>query len=422
MKRILISLSIIGAAAAIAIGATTAFFSDTETSQGNTFTAGAIDLQIDSHATFNGVAVPNSTWALKDLVPTSDKFFNLTDIKPGDVGEDTISLHVINNDAWVCAQVSNLTNLENGRTEPEAAVDTSAGTNEGELQNALVMTIWRDDGVGSNHEGKCDNIHQDGEATLASGHPVNGVLPIYDSHTGTGALPGGSTSCLGVAWSLPIATGNEVQTDSMTGDISFNVVQSRNNGNFVCGVDRPVVEIRHISLENKDASWNILANDNIYGLIQYSHNDTTFHGVVSGTGLVASGLYQITLNGPKDGANAGCSFTNQSLGNFAGGNTFKGGFWDSAAPNLSATCHPGSDEEGLYNMNLIGDHYTFIADASGAFNYPFSFSLPAGDYHDVKVLVKKMLPNHGSPWSDTGTGYPMFNLYETASIDFTILP
>ena len=35
-------------------GATGAFFSDTETSQGNTFTAGAIDLLVDNESYYNG--------------------------------------------------------------------------------------------------------------------------------------------------------------------------------------------------------------------------------------------------------------------------------------------------------------------------------------------------------------------------------
>lgn len=47
-KRILISLSVIGAVAAIAIGGTIAYFSDTETSSGNTFTAGTLDLEVGS--------------------------------------------------------------------------------------------------------------------------------------------------------------------------------------------------------------------------------------------------------------------------------------------------------------------------------------------------------------------------------------
>ncbi|HBB53974.1 TPA: hypothetical protein DCZ79_00530, partial [Candidatus Nomurabacteria bacterium] len=42
-KKIIVSLSVVAAVAAITVGATTAFFSDTETSTGNTFTAGAID-------------------------------------------------------------------------------------------------------------------------------------------------------------------------------------------------------------------------------------------------------------------------------------------------------------------------------------------------------------------------------------------
>ena len=53
--KILVSLLVIGLTAiAIGGGMTGAFFSDTETSSGNTFTAGAIDLQIDSTCHYNG--------------------------------------------------------------------------------------------------------------------------------------------------------------------------------------------------------------------------------------------------------------------------------------------------------------------------------------------------------------------------------
>jgi len=263
MKKILVSVSIIAAVAAVVVGATTAFFSDTETSVGNTFTAGAIDLTIDSHATYNGQSWATSTWELKDLNPTSDKFFNFTDVKPGDSGENTISLHVLNNDAWVCAAVSNLANAENGCTEPESDVNSgndktcgNPGVGEGELQNNLVFTIWKDDGVSpTSPEGKCDNIHQPNEPILLSGHPVNGVLPVYDSTTGGGPLAGGQTSCLGVAWNLPAATGNEVQTDSMTGDISFNVVQSRNNADFRCIPPKPITRVDRTQTGFGDGGW-----------------------------------------------------------------------------------------------------------------------------------------------------------------------
>mgnify|MGYP001578414017 FL=1 len=54
-KRILLSLGMIVFVAAAALGATGAFFSDTETSTGNTFTAGAIDLGIDNESYYNGM-------------------------------------------------------------------------------------------------------------------------------------------------------------------------------------------------------------------------------------------------------------------------------------------------------------------------------------------------------------------------------
>jgi len=49
-KKILISISVIGVVAALAIGATVAFFNDTETSEGNIFTAGSIDLKVDHYS------------------------------------------------------------------------------------------------------------------------------------------------------------------------------------------------------------------------------------------------------------------------------------------------------------------------------------------------------------------------------------
>jgi len=55
-KKILISLTVIGVVAAIAIGGTIAYFNDTETSTGNIFVAGSIDLKVDHvKQTYNDV-------------------------------------------------------------------------------------------------------------------------------------------------------------------------------------------------------------------------------------------------------------------------------------------------------------------------------------------------------------------------------
>lgn len=305
MKKILLSLGIIAVVAIVAINATGAFFSDTETSTGNTFTAGAIDLKIDSEQHYNnmvcvlntqtteegdywwqpeaGFVVPTGhypavgspctgggSWALKDLVPTSDKFFNFGDIKPGDTGENTISIHVINNDAWVCAEVSNLTSNDNSQTEPEsqAPLDIDDMTS-GELDDQMIWTIWRDDG---------DNMQETDEPTLLSGHPVNGVLALYDSTTGNGPLTGATTAYLGVKWELPSSSGNETQTDSLTGDISFRVEQSRNNGNFKCSdLDQQEPQIIWVETTRTEGDASIVAEEprgNVLKLVTIADNDS----------------------------------------------------------------------------------------------------------------------------------------------------
>lgn len=56
MKKIIISGGLVAAVAVLATGATIALFSDTETSSGNIFVAGALDLKVDHTAqTYNGV-------------------------------------------------------------------------------------------------------------------------------------------------------------------------------------------------------------------------------------------------------------------------------------------------------------------------------------------------------------------------------
>ncbi|OHB16925.1 MAG: hypothetical protein A2605_00460 [Candidatus Zambryskibacteria bacterium RIFOXYD1_FULL_39_35] len=241
MKKILGSVGMLALVGVLVWGATGAFFSDTETSTGNTFTAGAIDLKVDSLSTYNGESYATTTWGQNTpgVDITSERFFDFADIKPGDSGLTRVSLHVINNDAYVCAEVLNLTSDDNTQTEPEstAVLDTDDLTS-GELDDQMLWTIWKD----TNNDG----VQDSGETVLASGNPVNGTLAVYDSSTVGGPLTGATTAYLGVKWELPSTSGNETQTDSLTGDISFTVVQSRNNENFVCGQsqeEEPVVPV-----------------------------------------------------------------------------------------------------------------------------------------------------------------------------------
>ena len=148
--RILASLMVIGVAAAVAGGSTFALFNDTEASEGNTFTTGAIDLKIDWNHSYNGVD-------LGDQPPTDNPMaiFNQSDVKPGDHGEATISFHIIDNDGWLWMR-SNLTKDDDvSSNEPELEVDDPENPNDlfdGELAGVTQIRLWYDDG---------DNVYED---------------------------------------------------------------------------------------------------------------------------------------------------------------------------------------------------------------------------------------------------------------------
>ena len=244
MKKILYSLLSIGVISTIVIFASNAFFSDTETSTGNILKAGKVDLLVDSSCSYNGQASSEcGTWDSKNL--TSEKFFHFSDVKPGDYGENTISLKVEDNPSWLCMAITPTANDDVSSNEPELKETGEILNNpsdlwDGELKQNLKFHIWADvceippAVVG-------DNIFQDGcdkniTETL-SDDPV--TIALADSaknvFTGNaGPINGNHKYYLGFGWSLPDTVGNITQTDSFAADISFQAEQSRNNKDFVC--------------------------------------------------------------------------------------------------------------------------------------------------------------------------------------------
>ena len=254
-KKIIKSLCIV-AIAALAAGGTYSYFQDTETSVGNKFVAGKLNLKIDNTCHYNGKICSKvgeiylwegteeqcfCSWEVKDL--NGELFFNLNDVKPGDFGEDTISLHVDNNDAWLCAEVANLKNNDNNCETPELKDEVLAygagnetcgnpGLGQGELQSKILFTIWKDNGAGAN---ACNNILDDDETASVIDQPAQaGIWPIADSGDNGAPIGGGSTVCYGVKWNLPLATNNIIQTDSLEGDLKISAIQARHMENFLC--------------------------------------------------------------------------------------------------------------------------------------------------------------------------------------------
>lgn len=250
MKRILFSLMTVVVLGGLGFGVTRAFFSDSEKSVGNKFTAGSLDLQIDSTSHYDGMVCTNGVWVEEslgssrrpDLLGTvctgswpagslvSKKFFDLSDLKPGDDGENTISFHVTN-ESWACVRVDNLT----------------TGVSGPELSQQLFFTSWGDV--------NCDNKFNGTEQLLFTNKkgPASDVLngktyTLADSSTGN-PLPKNVVSCLGLQWCAGTMTidevnhtilcdgasmGNDAQGDTVNADIAFYAEQSRNNPTFQC--------------------------------------------------------------------------------------------------------------------------------------------------------------------------------------------
>lgn len=254
MKRMLLGLLTAGSVAGVAIFATNAFFSDVETSTGNTFQAGKVDLKISSQCTYNGQRSDQcGTWDSDDLGNIqSPKFFNFTDVKPGDWGENTIDFSIQNNPAWMCANLN--------------------ATTKEKLADYLHVLWWIDDGDNvyeNNGEDPDEKILYGGPRTLTEwlNLGTGSVLPLTfaDSYLNwrtwpttpgnTLAIPALDPQYLGVAWcfgSMTVTgTGtpgftcngagdhNDAQGTKVVADLIFTAEQARNNPGFLCPEHQP---------------------------------------------------------------------------------------------------------------------------------------------------------------------------------------
>ncbi len=359
MIRLLLSIGSIAVAVGLLVSGTVAFFSDTESSVGNVFAAGAFDLEIDNESYYNGNVcavdvndidedqdVAEYVWqgasdypvagtsCSTSFVPSNlDEgdgllFFDFTDVKPGDEGEDTISIHT-QNDAWVCLDLTLTADDDVSTTEPERAVDVEEDAGnifDGELADGIEFFWWADDG---------DNVYEVGEngitdgvvslATLDQTFPValaDSENNVWGEEDGT-PIPGEETVYIAKAWCLGDLTltpdaqdggdlgknpsvvsgvscdgddlGNEFQSDSASLDISFTAIQARNNDDYTCG--EPEVRLGSLTVTKVVNGGDAGPEDFTFDVTGPSG---PFNDVPSGTtleGLIA-GDYTIVEDGP----------------------------------------------------------------------------------------------------------------------------
>ncbi|QQS38533.1 hypothetical protein IPM62_04070 [Candidatus Woesebacteria bacterium] len=245
MKKVLSSFFVIGIIGILVVYSTNAFFSDTETSKGNVFEAGKVDLLVGSECTYNGQASTEcGTWDSTNLA--LEKLFNFSDIKPGDYGENTINLRVEDNPSWLCMAIVSTSNDDTSSTEPELqelgeTQEDAANLWDGELRQNMTFHVWADvcdlfpavpgDNI---YKEDCDeNITENVNNESATFALADSTSNIFTGISGQ-SLNGNESYYLGFGWSLPSDVGNIAQTDSFTANISFYAEQERNNASFIC--------------------------------------------------------------------------------------------------------------------------------------------------------------------------------------------
>jgi len=196
MKKILLSLlGLILAISLVGLGAF-AFFSDVETSTGNTFTAGTLDLNIDG----------SNTNVVK---------FTVGNMRPGNQPKGSYTLANVGTiNGFLDLENIVVTSAENGRLDPEIeAGDTTDGV--GELQNVLGVYLFVDYG-------------KDGWFSVGDKVIYNGLAKDMPTHfeLNEPLAAGADVNIQAIInwWSTP--NDNQAQSDSMTIDITFELAQT----------------------------------------------------------------------------------------------------------------------------------------------------------------------------------------------------
>jgi predicted ribosomally synthesized peptide with SipW-like signal peptide len=197
LKRIVLAVLTIALVSVVAVGATVAKLSDTETSNDNTFTSGTLDLTVDGNNGINTVK-----WTVGPM-------------KPGNQPKGTFQLANAGNLAgYLDLENIVVTSSENGIQEPEAEAGDVTDP-EGELEDVLNLRLF--------HDVDCDGWIGAGETVFFNGK-VGTIASGYDLNI---SIPAGGNSCItGIYdwWDTP--DDNKAMSDSFELDMTFELGQT----------------------------------------------------------------------------------------------------------------------------------------------------------------------------------------------------
>lgn len=218
MKRILLSIATIAAVGSLSFGMSSAFFTDTETSQTNTLTAGSFDLLLNGG---------NNTSTL----------VNITDLKPGDNQIVNKILKIEDNPGYVWMHLKDLTASQGAQTEPETLEEN--GTPKFDIQNYITYDL---------SVGETTIISIDDQTSLPEA--VSCWIPL-------GEIPGNQNTTVAQSFHFDPTVTNWAQGDTLSFTEEFYSVQSRNNEN----PEPPISQTGRIWNENENTCENCVSGE-----------------------------------------------------------------------------------------------------------------------------------------------------------------
>jgi len=271
MKKILLSASFIVAASAALISGTFALFNDTETSTGNTFTAGTIDIAVNGE----------NPWEMSEP-------FSFVDMKPSQVEYSNFTVNNVGtNPVNVFKKVSVTGTVGGSISEPEctdqggawANGDCTGGTEESNIDDVITydlsVVLTDEDGVEqwnqtlyNMNKTIADISAEDGQGTFLGMIPVGWNMEVTESYH------------------MATETGNWAQGDVMDFDITLT-------GEQLAG---------KVVLEDKDqeAPWRVRSDTDPKVTFTYGVKDSTFKiGDITGKTVATGGVEHSLITYPE---------------------------------------------------------------------------------------------------------------------------
>ncbi len=199
MSKILVSLMTVALVGALIGGGVYAYFSDVETSTGNTFAAGTLDLNLDG----------GNTNVVK---------FNVSDVSPGGSGGGTWTVtNAGTMDGYLDLETVGFVESIGTTTEPEL-VDEPTGLDTAQLGSYLMAHMFID----TNNDGDWDAGETDIFGTNAAPLAINTIAGNYSLDL---SLVASGTSYVTLRWSVPVTADNRIQGDSVILGMTFELQQ-----------------------------------------------------------------------------------------------------------------------------------------------------------------------------------------------------